>query len=436
MRRRQENTPTSLVLIDGEVSSYDLNEEAKFSTIRLRKSILILGLVQLFFLVAVLVSSDKIYNFRRASLVLEDESLQKRVIRASNISRHGAIIPRRLIFTYKYNLINPSQDDPQFDEKHPLTANVLNTIEKYKQYWKMIDDSYDANENNKSAAENEAVVSFLSNEDCIEVINKAEPKLMKHFSKEKRGDFKADICRIAELYMHGGYYFDVDISVVEPVNLDKLPIQREEISDPFTQLSHIEYGSEIAMLRKEDIVTFATVINIQGVFFQAFLAAVPHHPIMKTALQYMLAYYEGKLQDILPHDALLSLANYSEIIPSRKRPQGIGVGPYTLAAAYLATSHVEWEDFANELSREGAYSSVNYSSSGRKKKMNYSRFLYEVSLTSKHITERDLFQDVPLQSHKKSKYGDGDWCNFICFGGRKVYFYSRVVGSRGCPKAG
>ncbi|KAL3799301.1 hypothetical protein HJC23_013026 [Cyclotella cryptica] len=435
MRRRQENTTPILVLNDGAVSGYDIGEEKKFGSIRLRNSILLLGLVQLFFLLGVLISSDKIYQFGRASLVMEHEPFHNSAIHSSNKLRQGPIIPRRLIFTYKYNLINPSEDDPPFDPKNPLTANVLNTIEKYKQNWKRIDDLDDANNNHRSAAKNEAVVSFLSNEDCVEIIKRAEPKLIRHFSREKRGDFKADICRIAELYIHGGYYFDADISVVDPVNLDKLPIQRVEISDPFTELSHIDQSSEIAIPSEDDIVTFATVINVQGVFFQAFLAAAPNHPIMKTALQYMLAYYEGKLQDILPRDTLLSLAKYSETIPSRKRPQGIGVGPYTLAAAYLATSHVEWEDFARKLLREGALSSDN-ASSGRKKKMHYSRFLYEVSLTSKHVTERELFQDVPLQSHKKSKYGDGDWCNFICFGGRKVYFYARVVGSRGCPKAG
>jgi hypothetical protein len=65
----------------------------------------------------------------------------------------------------------------------------------------------------------------------------------------------------------------------------------------------------------------------------------------------------------------------------------------------------------------------------------YSRFLHVISLTLKNVTERGLFQDVPVQVKKKKKNGDGDWCNLICFGGEIVYFYSRVVGSRGCPKS-
>jgi hypothetical protein len=103
---------------------------------------------------------------------------------------------------------------------------------------------------------------------------------------------------------------------------------------------------------EEDVATFATVINPQGVFFQAFLAATPKHLIMERALEYMLAYYEANLQDILPPCTLPKLARYSDMIPSRKHPQGIGIGPYTLAAAYSATSDDEWADLANILLTE------------------------------------------------------------------------------------
>lgn len=333
------------------------------------------------------------------------------------------MIPRRLIFTYKYNLLNPSEDDPPFDANDPLTANVLNTIDRYKQYWREEDKS------------SEAVVSFLSNTDCIEVINKTEPKLVDYFVNEKRGDLKADICRISELLLHGGYYFDADIRVVEPLNFDALPIQDEEISDPSTQLRYLEQGSQMSMPDEDDVVTFATVINVQGVFFQAFLAAMPHHPTIQRALDYILAYYEGNLEELIPDETLPALARYSETIPSRKKPQRIGLGCYTLAASYLATPMNEWTDFTNKLLRESGQSVLKdrSSSGGGKKKMNYSRFLYEISLTSEKVADQELFKDVPLQVNQKSRFGDRDWCNHACFGGNKVYFYSRVVGSRGCP---
>ena len=69
-----------------------------------------------------------------------------------------------------------------------------------------------------------------------------------------------------------------------PVNLNDMPIQDEEISDPSTQLSHIQQKSDVIIPNEEDVATFATVINPQGVFFQAFLAATPKHLIMERAL--------------------------------------------------------------------------------------------------------------------------------------------------------
>jgi len=341
------------------------------------------------------------------------------------------IIPRRLIFTYKYNLLNPSNADPPFDEHDPLTSNVLNTIDTYKQYWKGMDKKDE--KKNGSNLDNEVVVSFLSDKGCIDVINKVEPKLVYYYTKEKRGDLKADICRIAELLLHGGYYFDADISVVEPVNLNTLPIQDEEISDPLEQLVYLKQGYNMKVSGERDIVTFATVINAQGVFFQAFLAAMPNHPVIHRALNYILAYYEGNLEQLIPNETLPYLKRYSDSIPSRKKPQGIGLGCYTLVTAYLATSHEDWIDFVHS-SLKGDELPSTEDKSIAKKKMNYSRFLYEVSLTSRDVTERKLFQNVSLQVKKKRNFGDKDWCNFACFSGEKVYFYSRVIGSRGCPK--
>ena len=388
----------------------------------------LLALLTMLTLLSGLSSYNMMRKFNQAYNISLDNAIDvaSRSTKVGNKPHRGLSIPRRLIFTYKYNLLNPSKDDPPFDQNDPLTANVLNTIDRYKQYWKEADEL-------EHASNPDVTISFLSNEDCINVIKKVQPKLVKHFTKEKRGDLKADICRIAELLQFGGYYFDADISVVEPINLQNLPIQEEEISDPVTQLEHLEKGSEMIVPSEDDVVTFATVVNVQGVFFQAFMAAMPNHPTIQRALDYILAYYEGFLEDLIPEDALPKLARYSETIPSRKNPQGIGLGCYTLAAAYIATTDNEWDKFINNLDPDGRHS-LNKNHSGVKSKMNYSRFLYEVSLTSNHVIERGLFQDVALQSKKKGKFGDGDWCNFACFCGNKVYFYSRVVGSRGCKK--
>ena len=41
--------------------------------------------------------------------------------------------------------------------------------------------------------------------------------LKSHFLLESDGSFKSNICWTVALYLHGGYYFDVDMEVIEPI---------------------------------------------------------------------------------------------------------------------------------------------------------------------------------------------------------------------------
>jgi hypothetical protein len=78
--------------------------------------------------------------------------------------------------------------------------------------------------------------------------------------------YKADICRVAELYQNGGYYFDIDLLAVHPVS-------------------------------PADSVGFSTIKGAgwpKGGFFQAFTASAPGHPILKKSLDALLEIYEGK----------------------------------------------------------------------------------------------------------------------------------------------
>lgn len=152
-------------------------------------------------------------------------------------------IPHALVFTYKHNLLQT---------KGPalLYNNVMETIRQYQQLW-----------NDPQPAE----IRFLDDPACRLAIQQSEPKLMKHFDNEKEGKYRADICRVADLYNHGGYYFDVDLLVIEPIKLDPT-------------------------------ITFSSVLSgfpNWDQFFQAFLATTPQHPVLKEALQIMLRYYEG-----------------------------------------------------------------------------------------------------------------------------------------------
>jgi len=167
-------------------------------------------------------------------------------------------IPHRLIFTSKHDILRSREPTIFYN-------NVRRTIQLYQQAW----------------GEPNAEVWFLTDETCRDIIQKANSTLLRFFDTEHYGKFKADICRVAALYLKGGYYFDVDIRVVKPVLLS------EKIS-------------------------FATVVTEDDAqFFQAFLASEPQSPILREAFAEMICVYTH-------HENL----------------RGILVGPITLKRAY------------------------------------------------------------------------------------------------------
>jgi hypothetical protein len=153
-------------------------------------------------------------------------------------------IPHRLIFTHQYNLFDCESKDLT-PVLNMLASNARETIALYRQFW----------------GEPSAVATLLTDEDCMRVLNATEPRLLEYFAKEQ-GMFKADMCWIAELYLHGGSYFDVDMLAVHPA------------SPP-------------------DSVGFSSVRPEMG-FFQAFTASAPGHPILKKSLEILLEVYTGK----------------------------------------------------------------------------------------------------------------------------------------------
>eukprot|EP00578_Thalassiosira_sp_NH16_P027870 CAMPEP_0181085094 /NCGR_PEP_ID=MMETSP1071-20121207/5051_1 /TAXON_ID=35127 /ORGANISM="Thalassiosira sp., Strain NH16" /LENGTH=253 /DNA_ID=CAMNT_0023166883 /DNA_START=500 /DNA_END=1261 /DNA_ORIENTATION=+ len=128
-----------------------------------------------------------------------------------------------------------------------LAENGKAIVNAYKQIWSDLE------------------VVFLTDEECRRAINATEPRLLSHFER-LTGMFKADICRSAELYLNGGYYFDIDLLVVRPFIAPKQ-------------------------------VEFATVRGSEWPnkgFFQAFTASKEKSPVIKKSLDFMLAMLEGR----------------------------------------------------------------------------------------------------------------------------------------------
>jgi hypothetical protein len=150
-------------------------------------------------------------------------------------------IPRRMIFTSKHNILE-TKDPPL------LYENVVNTIQKYRNAW----------------GEPNAPVWFLNDTDCLDAIGLTKVNLLSYYSREVNGSWKADICRVAALYLTGGYSFGVDMEVVKPWKHDK------------------------------DIAFATTVANGTKQFVQSLTASEKEGRIIKKTLSEMLLYYEKK----------------------------------------------------------------------------------------------------------------------------------------------
>lgn len=177
------------------------------------------------------------------------------------------LIPHTIFFTYKHNILENKEPSNFYD-------NIMYTIHEYRTLW----------------GDPDAPVRFLDNDDCVKDIEMAEPRLVPLFQNAVSGAWMADVCRIAALYNSGGYYFDIDLKVVQPVDL-----------------------------RNNNNISFVTVHEtaVYMNFFQAFIASTPRNPILKIALDKMLDYHEGRLK---------IFGN---------------LGPYTLNQAYKSVSPQE-----------------------------------------------------------------------------------------------
>lgn len=186
----------------------------------------------------------------RFSAIVSDKSLK---IPKSAVTADVALsgpIPHALWFTYKHNIL--TNKTPQIFYK-----NIVKSIDSYRNAWK--------NDPNMT-------VKFLVDSNCTDLLKEVDQELNLSLSNSflavTSGAFKSDLCRLAVLYLHGGYYFDIDMEVIQPILL----------------------GDEISFS--------SATSTIRPVFFQSYLASTPRHPIIRRNLDTMEEYYRGEGQCI------------------------------------------------------------------------------------------------------------------------------------------
>ena len=299
-------------------------------------------------------------------------------------------IPHLLIFTHKYDLLNcttisaytnettstttTSSQPPPPNNIYTLAENVKSTIKAYSRIW-----------------HNDMHFVYLSDTDCITAINATEPELVPHFiSNSLEGMFKADICRIAYIYIHGGYYLDVDLLVVKPF-----------VAPPN--------------------VTFVTVkgegqtdgTDFRG-FFQAFIAAEKHNSIIRQSLSIMLDILSGK----------------------RQTKNNMYLGPGSLMEAYMEImniTHISMYNNNNDNDNSGIYLLQEVNLNNNEQTSKYAN-LSNILLSSN--SDDSLLQRVPLSHTEDCVLSTGGWnvCNYVVMDDvdGSMYFYSRVLGTSFC----
>ena len=184
---------------------------------------------------------------------------------------------------------------------------------------------------------------------------------------ETNGPFMSDICRLAALQLHGGYYFDNDMRTVQAWEFDD---------------GRCSFASSWAYREPR------TTYKVRHMM-QSFLAVPPNHAIINATFREMLRVYE----------------------PQRSRAENttriddttLFLGPPTMGVAYNQTIGM-----------------MNH----QKNSSNHC-MLHEDLLGTLRRQNKTMYAKVPLQQ------GTGWGCNFVMHHPveRVVYFFSRMVGT-------
>lgn len=162
---------------------------------------------------------------------------------------------------------------------------------------------------------------------CRNEIAWVAPALARSFDVEGVGAFKADICRLVVLHIHGGLYVDDDIEfIVGPSEVGAVmpPPSRSRAKCYVTLTPVIMRCWMDQILVATDTLVSATELHGGGIF-QAFLACTRGHPVLIETLALIEKVYNGELE-------------LASLVPTARTSKGAAVGelllgPITLRAA-------------------------------------------------------------------------------------------------------
>jgi mannosyltransferase OCH1-like enzyme len=308
---------------------------------------------------------------------------------SSNYNNVSSIIPRVLIFTHAMDLLHEDlnflQDDTNYDELVALQENVQSIIELHT--------TTDNDIDNASTDSKTTTVRFLTNDECRDGILATTAvnatvanELVGYFETEPTGMYKADLCRGIALYETGGLYFDVDLGV-------RLDI-----------FATLQKSTEFATIRVHPR------SHHPGNFFQAFIASVPCHPVLKRYIELFVEYYRGHLEHEL-----------------QRRPLGVVL----LRMAYDQVEREELQRQSSTASSSTADLTTTNTTANRTHLNQTSEIWQEFHYNWDY--EHTLLAHVPAPN-----WGVRRACKFIVLSAPTlplvVPFYSRIAGSRMCPK--
>ncbi|KAL7558665.1 hypothetical protein ACA910_010040 [Epithemia clementina (nom. ined.)] len=350
-------------------------------------------------------------------------------------------IPHILIFTHKTNLLDPQTADPAASSRY--LANVVNTIQMYHQAWSTTTTTttttttMTSHSKNNNRTENGTTATplqqqpqqqpqqqsaiqalwFLDNAECRQVLQQVDPRLVPYFDDEPRGDYQADLCRAAALYVTGGYYFDVDLRALSP-----------------------------ATSTWPSNVTFATVLMLEGpinAFFQAFWATSPGNPIVYDSLAILWHYYYHHTQQQQPPPPPPNQDRPLQPPESSERDFDDHSNILTDAATATALNDMKELGLLGPIALKAAYD-YHMTRRSRRDSNKHSAKDSNVLLATEQEQEQEvvlLAEELVTRPEQRRRFspflgldqyqdhGVGCCCNFLVHNGRQPFFFSRIVGS-------